>query len=310
MRALGEPGAFVVCCMSEYIEIQGIKIAYKVSGAESDVPVAVILQGWGTDYSLYDPIADLIGDRYRVVQFDLPGFGASGEPKEPWNVENYADFFVEFLRALKINECMLIGHSYGGRIILKLTGDPKYRNRVAATDAGDTGDGSFQKTDVNDPGKADPADSRDPITVDRLILIDAAGILPVRTAAQKRRQLSYKILKKVFANKLIYWLFREIIDDWRSRQGSEDYRRASDIMKGTLVKSVNEDLTYCLSNIKQDTLLIWGENDTATPVRDAHIMDEKIPNSGLAVIPGTGHFSYAGNPELFGQIVNAYLNDR
>ena len=288
--------------MSEYVRVDELNIAYGVSGLkEADAPVAVLLQGWGTCYGLYDPVAALIGDRFKVVQFDLPGFGASEEPKEPWSVEDYADFFLDFLHAMKIDECMLIGHSYGGRIILKLTGDPKYAGKIVTQrpDARGT---------VGREGDRDGMES--PIVVPRLILIDSAGILPVRTPEQKRRQLSYKMLRKVFANKVIYWLFPEIIDDWRSRQGSEDYRRASEIMKGTLVKSVNEDLTYCLPGIRQDTLLIWGENDTATPMRDAHVMEEKIPNSGLAVIPGTGHFSFAENPALFAQIMNAFVKDK
>ena len=260
--------------MSKYTEIDGLKIAYEITGREdTDAPAAVILQGWGTSYQLYGSIAELLGDRYRVVCFDLPGFGASEEPAESWDVSRYVDFTVRFLESLGITEAMFIGHSYGGRIIIRMA------SRINL-----------------------------PITITRIILIDAAGVMPVRTPAQIRRQRRYKLLKKIFDNKLIYFLFDEIIDDWKNRQGSEDYRRATPVMRGTLVKSVNDDLTDLLPDIRQDTLLVWGDKDTATPIRDAHIMEEKIPNSGLAVIPGAGHFSYAENPALFAQIINAYLD--
>lgn len=253
------------------ITVDGLDIRYRISGPEEADDVAVILQGWGTSYELYDIIADTIKDRYRVVQFDLPGFGKSEEPETSWSVEDYASFFLRFLKALGIGKCMLIGHSYGGRIIIRL------------------------------------ASGHPDIDITRIVLIDSAGVMPVRTFRQKCRQLSYKLLKSIFANKLIYWLFPEVIDDWRSRQGSEDYRRATPVMKGALVKAVNEDLTDRLPLITQETLLIWGDADTATPMRDARIMEEKIPNAGLCVIPGTGHFSYAENPRMFTEILNAFI---
>lgn len=72
-------------------------------------------------------------------------------------------------------------------------------------------------------------------------------------------------------------------------------------------KAVNEDLTELLPRIRQDTLLIWGDLDTATPIADAKLMEEKIPGAGLAVIPGTGHFSFLENPALFRSIMQAYF---
>ena len=100
------------------IEIDGYKINYKITGAGEET--AVILQGWGTSLDLYDSVAKDLSDAMRVVQLDLPGFGGSDEPREPWNVDAYADFFCRFLDALGIRKTSLIGHSYGGRIIIKL----------------------------------------------------------------------------------------------------------------------------------------------------------------------------------------------
>ena len=79
------------------------------------------------------------------------------------------------------------------------------------------------------------------------------------------------------------------------------------MMRQCLVKAVNEDLTELLPKIQQDTLLIWGDLDTATPIADAKLMEEKIPGAGLAVIPGTGHFSFLENPALFRSIMQAYF---
>ena len=102
--------------------VNGYSINYRITGPSEDsgAPVLVVLQGWGTGMEIYDSVAAAVNDRYRVVQFDLPGFGASDEPREPWNVDAYADFFCCFMEELGIKKASLLGHSYGGRIIIKL----------------------------------------------------------------------------------------------------------------------------------------------------------------------------------------------
>ena len=253
------------------IVVDGYNICYKTTGTGDKT--VVILQGWGTDLGVYDSVAGVIdGSRYRVIQFDFPGFGGSDEPKEPWDVDGFADFFCRFMEVMQVKQATLIGHSYGGRVIIKLAA----RESI-------------------------------PFEITNIILIDSAGVLPVRTTAQKWKIRKYKILKKFLNMKLIYAMFPEVIDDWRSRQGSADYRNATPMMRQCMVKAVNEDLTELLPKIRQEVLLIWGDQDTATPIRDAHIMEEKIPNCGLAVIPGTGHFSFLEKPAQFRGIMEAYL---
>ena len=253
------------------IVVDGYNICVKTTGTGDKT--VVILQGWGTDLGVYDSVAGVIdGSRYRVIQFDFPGFGGSDEPKEPWDVDGFADFFCRFMEVMQVKQATLIGHSYGGRVIIKLAA----RESI-------------------------------PFEITNIILIDSAGVLPVRTTAQKWKIRKYKILKKFLNMKLIYAMFPEVIDDWRSRQGSADYRNATPMMRQCMVKAINEDLTELLPKIRQEVLLIWGDQDTATPIRDAHIMEEKIPNCGLAVIPGTGHFSFLEKPAQFRGIMEAYL---
>lgn len=252
------------------IEIDGYNICCKVTG--SGDKTAVILQGWGTDLGVYDSVAVAINKEYRVIQFDFPGFGASDEPREAWDVGAYADFFCKLMSVLKISKTALIGHSYGGRVIIKLA-----------------------------------AEKRTPFEITKIVLIDSAGILPKRTPFQKIRVQWYRTLKKVLYRKVVYALFPELIDDWRSRQGSADYRNATPIMRSCLVMAVNEDLTELLDRMEQDTLLIWGDQDTATPISDAKIMQERIANSGLAVLPGAGHFSFLEQPTVFRNIMMSYF---
>lgn len=252
------------------VEIDGYNIKYKITGDGEDT--AVILQGWGTSLEAYDSVADAIKDSYRVVQLDFPGFGESDEPRQAWNVDAYADFFCSFAKTLGLRKITLIGHSYGGRVIIKLAS----RESI-------------------------------PFEIDRLVLIDSAGILPEKTPAQKLKIKEYKLLKKIFNTRLFYGLFPAIVDEWRTRQGSADYRNATPVMRQCLVMAVNEDLTKLLGKIRQETLLIWGDLDTATPVKDAKKMEELIPDAGLVILEGAGHYSFLEKPTVFRNVIRTFL---
>lgn len=253
------------------IFIEGCKIAYKESGAGDDV--VVILQGWGTNMAAYDSVAACVNAKYRVIQFDFPGFGDSDEPGEAWAVEDYARFFLKFMEALHIQRATLIGHSYGGRVIIRLAARPSL-----------------------------------PFEIQRIVLIDSAGILPQKTWKQKMRIKAYKVVKKLVSIWAVYAICPEFIDEWKSRQGSADYRNASPVMRQCLVKAVNEDLTGLLKDVRQDVLLIWGDQDAATPLSDGKLMERLMPQAGLAVMKGAGHFSFLDQPAVFGRIMASYFN--
>ena len=79
-------------------------------------------------------------------------------------------------------------------------------------------------------------------------------------------------------------------------------------MKETLVKLVNEDLTDKLYKINVPTLLIWGDNDTATPLSDAKIMNKNIKDSGLVIYENCSHFSFIENKEKTILVLKSFLN--
>lgn len=140
-----------------------------------------------------------------------------------------------------------------------------------------------------------------PFTIDKIILVDSAGIRPEKTAAQKRKESVVKFGKKLVSGS------PKLLNKLQSMTGSADYRAASPLMRQILVNVVNEDLTDLLPKIKQETLLIWGTLDTATPISDAEKMEELLPDAGLARIEGAGHFSFLDNAALFNSILSSYL---
>ena len=78
-------------------------------------------------------------------------------------------------------------------------------------------------------------------------------------------------------------------------------------MRATFVKLVNTDLTPLLSEIQAPTLLIWGEQDGDTPLSDGQTMERLIPDAGLVVFEGAGHFSYADQPQRFNRVAAHFL---
>ncbi|HJR44986.1 MAG TPA: alpha/beta fold hydrolase [Actinomycetota bacterium] len=87
---------------------------------------------------------------------------------------------------------------------------------------------------------------------------------------------------------------------------SSDYRDAGDL-RPILVKVVNEDLEGLLPRVQASTLLIWGSKDDAVPMSHARTMERSIPDAGLVVFEGAGHFAYLDEPGRFCRVVRHFL---
>ena len=248
--------------------VNGIKVNYEIKGQGDTV---LLLHGWASSLQPYRPLMEQLSAKYRVIAVDFPGMGGSEEPKEPWDVDGFADFTLAFLEQFDVKKLSLVGHSYGGRVILKL------------------------------------ANRKLPFAIDKIVLIDSAGIKPPASKKKTMRQRVFKLGKGFLSLKPVAKLFPGALERLRVKFGSADYAAASPMMRQCLVKAVNEDLSHLLPGIKAPTLLVWGDRDTATPLSDAKQMEKAIPNAGLAVISGTGHFSFVENPYLFARIMASYF---
>lgn len=140
-----------------------------------------------------------------------------------------------------------------------------------------------------------------------VIITGGAGIKPVRPLKQKLAVLNYKFMKLLVKTPL----YSQYKEDLFATSGSVDYKNASPIMKQVLVKTVNEDLTYTLPLIEANTLLVWGELDDATPLKDGELMHQLIAKSELIVYPGCGHYAFLENIDDFngqlGKFIKKYM---
>lgn len=232
----------------------------------------LLLHGWGVSSELFTPILDALQDGHRLIVPDLPGFGATAEPDSPWSVHEYAAWCIALLDRLGVETCDLIGHSNGGRIGIVM----------AATY----------------PGR-----------VRRMVLAGSAGIRPRRTLAGVMRVRSYKALRIVERSSLLPAPMRRAAGRNADRRGSADYRAVSGVMRGTLVRIVNEDLRTQLPHLHLPVLLIWGDHDTETPIDDGRLMERLISDAGLVVFEGAGHYAYLEQPGRFCRIVEVFLRD-
>ena len=80
-------------------------------------------------------------------------------------------------------------------------------------------------------------------------------------------------------------------------------------MKETFQRVIGEDLTSLLSQIKVPTLIIWGDRDRMTPLRDAYLMKKEISNSKLIILEGFSHVPHLENPKLLSQKVITFIKE-
>lgn len=249
------------------IIIENLKLNYVDEGDFSST--VVLLHGWGTSIETMIPISNLLKDRYRIVLLDLPGFGKSDEPKEVFSSYDYVKVVLKFLDEINVKNATFIGHSFGGKI-----------SSIIA--------------------------SRHPEMVDKLILVDSAGLIP-------KRGMDYYI--KVYSFKVMRWLYKnmpfgnkeERLEQFRKKHGSDDYQASSGVMRKILVVVVNENIRPILKDIKAETLLIWGDKDDATPLYMGEIFEKEIKNSGLVVLKDSGHYSHIDDYRTFSAVINSFL---
>lgn len=231
----------------------------------------IILHGWGSSSASFEAVKNLLSQKgFPVYTMDLPGFGKALPPREPWSVQDYAEFVYEFAEREKLGEFYILGHSFGGRIAIKFA--------------------------VGHPGK-----------LLGVILYAAAGIKPAKTFKNKLFLILTRIGKPFFSLPVLNYLKIIMTKAIYILAGTRDYYQAKGVMKETMKKIISEDLTPLLPLVKVKTLIIWGEEDKTTPLADALIMKEKIADSELKIIKDSGHSAHKEKPEEFVDIVSSFL---
>lgn len=250
-------------------EVAGIAVRVERRGARhepADLPV-VVLHGWGANLAAIEPIVAPLAAETEVLALDLPGFGDSADPPEPWGSDDYARFVARLLEAAGISRCHLVGHSRGGAIAICLAAER-------------------------------------PELVERIVLCDSAGLRPKRGWRYRARVALAKLgrLLGLFGPP-----GRRLQERIRGRVASTDYLEASPPMRDTFRRVIAEDLSDLLPGIERPCLLVWGSEDRDTPPWMGERMEALLPDGALVVLEGAGHYAYADQPATFARTAVHFL---
>lgn len=142
-----------------------------------------------------------------------------------------------------------------------------------------------------------------PELVDKLVVVGASGLTVAPSPKVRMKRAVSKTAKAVGKLGPPGKKLREAV---YARIASQDYKDAGP-MRPIMVKVVNEDIGHQLHRIRSSTLLVWGSEDDAVPVKLAETMESLIPDSGLVVFDGAGHFAYLDQPDRFCKIARHFL---
>jgi pimeloyl-ACP methyl ester carboxylesterase len=246
-------------------------------------PWALALPGWGRDHRDFDAVLEGLD----AVALDLPGFGVAPEPPAAWSTREYARFIAPVLDDLADGPVVAVGHSFGARVAVHLVTGPA----------------------PAEPTSAEPASER---KIAALVLTGAPLAL-APGSAPSRPALAYRAGRALHRAGL---LSSERMEGLRRKHGSEDYRQASEVMRGVLVKAVQETAngTY-MPALRQwvsaggSLELVWGDRDqvASLPGLQAQLTGPPVVHAALTLVPGAGHLI---TPALAVQLRAALLRSR
>ena len=207
--------------------------------------------GWGRDHSDFIPVAEAISPFARSILLDLPGFGLSERPEASWGTIEYADYIRQAIaNEYGVDHYIWVGHSFGGRIGLRLAAQGDHK-----------------------PSK--------------LLIVAGAGLKKSRSTTERLRSAvrsqRFKFAKRSAKTET------EIVKLEESF-GSSDYVQSRGLgLRDIFVKTVTEDQAESVSRIGCPTTLIYGGRDQETPPEIGERLHSTIPNSELIICPEFGH---------------------
>jgi pimeloyl-ACP methyl ester carboxylesterase len=259
------------------IEVQGLRIAYERAGSG---PPLVLVHGAVSDGRLWRRQLDSLFGELDVVAWDAPGCGSSSDPPESFRLAEYADALAGFITALGLERPAVLGHSFGGALVLEL-----YRRHSEL------------------PGA--------------LIVVGGyagwAGSLP---EADVERRLSFALdvadrLPGGFEPRSMPGLFSDALAPEAAEKLAAVMSEIRPAATRTMALGLAEaDLRDVLPRVDVPTLLVYGDADERSPLTVADELQRGIPGSRLEVMPGAGHMGFLEYPDEFDALVLDFLRPR
>jgi len=238
------------------VTIFGAKIRYLEAG-DAAKPKVILLHGLGAQAESWQFNIAALSQNYHVIALDQVGFGKSDKPLLKYRVATYVDFLDKFMSELKIEKASLVGNSMGGWIAGLMA--------------------------INYPNR-----------VEKIVLADAAGIIPDAVNTDEIYQLNNSTrseiranLKRIFATPALQNNEALVDQFMTARVVANDGYTINSIIES--IKRKEDFLNNRLAEIKKPTLIIWGKQDGLLPVADAYTFNKGIANSELVIFDNCGH---------------------
>ena len=235
----------------------------------------ILLHGFLSSSKMWKPQIDFFKDYFRVITPDLPGFGKSNKAKLHNSIQSMSNLILECLEEKKINKFHLLGHSMGGMIaqeMAKKRGDKI--SKLICYSTGPIGEmpGRFETVD----------ESRDNLRKNGL------------------KNMVRNIAKTWFVNGENAKYFNICINS-----GTQTSKEAVD---NALVAFKQWNGVGTLKNIKNKTLIIWGDKDKSYNLKQVKTLEKNILNSSLVIFKGCAHNVHLEKIQEFNRTVFNFIN--
>jgi pimeloyl-ACP methyl ester carboxylesterase len=267
----------------EYHTVAGVRLRVRDTGPRG-APTVILLHGFASSLDTWEPWAQGLSKRFRVIRFDIPGFGLTGpDPSGDYTDARTNALLVLLMDQLRVERASFIGNSLGGRIAW----------RFAASQ---------------------------PDRVDRLILISPDGFASPGFDYDKAadtpflmRALPYVAPRSLLKANLAaaYGRPEALTEATLSRY--HDMMLAPGVRPAILARldqTVLRNPAPDLARIEAPTLLMWGEKDAMIPISNAADYLRHLPNARLVRLRSLGHVPFEEDPASTLPIVESFLNGK
>ncbi len=265
---------------SEFLSVAGLRLHVRDTGPKN-APAVIMLHGLGSSLQTWEPWAQTLSARFRVIRFDLPGFGLTGaDPTGDYSDERGMAVLLALMDALSVPHAALIGNSMGGKLAWMF----------AATY---------------------------PARVDRLVLVSPDGYASPGFEYGKRAEVP--LIARLLPYTLPRWMLRAnltpayadpsrltdaVVDRYRDLMLAPGVRRALLERTAQVELQPPEPL---LGRIEAPTLLVWGERDALIPFSNAQDYMKTVRHSRLVSFADLGHVPQEEAPARSLAPVEAFL---
>ena len=270
---------------SQQIAIGGVQLHYSDEGSRLDSTPLLLIHGTSSSLRTWDGVTAQLKNQYRIIRFDLPGFGLTGpNPNHDYSTRYYNQVIDSLLSALHVSRVIIVGNSLGGAIATQYA--------------------------IYQPAK-----------VRGLVLVDAAGLPP---AKKTTGAIGFKLAQMPVINRLLTIITpRELVK--KSLQDAYgDTEKVTDSLTSQyfdmLTREGNrqalidrmrqgwqEKSSDFLSNVQAPTLIVWGSKDRLIPVENAELFQQKIKNSQVHIWDNLGHVPMEEDPVAFSDILRKWV---